>query len=215
MLGWFKALLPREERFFDLFEDHVRIIQASAEALRGMLNSDASGIDGQCRAVMDREVEADRVTREVLIAVRRTFITPFDRGDIRQLITAMDDVVDEMQRTAKCVSLYDIEAFEPEMRQVGDAIVDCARLVGQAVPLLRNINREAGHIGSLAEEISAIEGKADDLHDSGLKALFRRHVTPSEMPFIVGAALYERLEAVVDRFDDVGNELNSIVIEHV
>lgn len=215
MLGWFKALMPREERFFVLFEEHARITAAGAVALRAMLGSSGDEIGGHVRTIMERETEADRITREVLIAVRRTFITPFDRGDIRELIKAMDDAVDEMQRAAKSVALYEIVTFEPEMRLIGDAIVECAGLVHEAVPLLREIDKEASRIGSIAERISDIEGRADDLHDTGLKTLFKRHREPAEMPFIVGATLYERLETIVDCFDDIGNELNSIVIEHV
>lgn len=215
MLGWFKRLLPREEAFFDLFEEHARITVAGAQALRGMLASSGQDIARHGRAVTEHETEADRITREVLIAVRRTFITPFDRGDIRELIAAMDDSIDEMQQAAKSVAIYEIDRFEPEMREIGEAIVECAGLVHEAVPLLRQIDTQAGRIGAIAERISEIEGRADDLHDRGLKTLFRQHRGPDEMPFIIGAMLYERLESVVDRFDDIGNELNSIVIEHV
>lgn len=215
MLGWFQALMPREERFFDMFAAHSRTLRAGADALKDLLESDPASVPLHCQTIMDRENDADQITREVLIAVRRTFITPFDRGDIKNLITAMDDTIDQMQKTAKAILLFDVTAFEPPMIEIGRAVVDCAKLVEEAVPLLSRISPEAQRIGSLAERISEIEGRADDLHDTGMRALFLRQSSPTEMGFIIGSTIYDHLEAVVDRFDDVANEINSIVIEHV
>src|ERR1700739_3855747 len=100
MLGWFQALLPRDERFFDLFARHAQAIVAGAEALRRMLEGGAA-VGHCCQAVIAREREADQIPREVMIAARRTFITPFDRGDIKDLITSMDDAIDQMQTAVK------------------------------------------------------------------------------------------------------------------
>ena len=100
MLRWFHALMPKEERFFDLFAQHSHAVVAGAIALRAMLEG-GDAIARNYQIVMDREHDADNVTREVLIAVRRTFITPFDRGNIRDLITSMDNSIDQMQKTAK------------------------------------------------------------------------------------------------------------------
>jgi uncharacterized protein Yka (UPF0111/DUF47 family) len=86
MLGWFRALMPRDERFFDLFARHSHTVVAGAEALRQMLEG-GEGVPQQYRVIMEREQEADFITRDVLIAVRRTFITPFDRGDMQGLMT--------------------------------------------------------------------------------------------------------------------------------
>src|ERR1700758_5497420 len=100
MLGWFQALLPRDERFFELFARHAQTIVAGADALRRMLEG-GDAVSGCCQAVIAREREADQITREVMIAARRTFITPFDRGDIKDLITSMDDTIDQMQTVVK------------------------------------------------------------------------------------------------------------------
>jgi uncharacterized protein len=213
MLQWFRALLPREERFFDLFAQHSRTVVAGAEALRSLLDG-GDAVPTHYRAVMDRENEADAVTREVLIAVRRTFITPFDRGDITDLITSMDNAIDQMQKTAKAVMLFNIRSFEPQMREMGDAIVKCALLNQEAIPLLRAIDKEAGRIASLTEQIGQLENRADDLHDLGLKELFQKS-RADPMAYIAGSEVYDHLEKVVDRFDDVANELHGVVIEHV
>jgi predicted phosphate transport protein (TIGR00153 family) len=214
MLGWFHALLPREERFFEMFERHSHSICAGATALRAMLEG-GEAVEQQCPVVMQREREADEVTREVLIAVRRTFITPFDRIDIKDLITAMDNAIDQMQATAKAIILFDVRAFTPQMRQMGDAIVEAAGLVEQAMPLFRSISAEAARLSGIAERITVIEGRADDIHDNGLHALYLAHAPSDAMAFVVGSEIYHHLEEVVDRFDDVANEINGVVLDYV
>ena len=214
MLGWFHALMPKEERFFDLFARHSQAVLAGAHALRAMMEG-GGAVARNCQTVMDREHDADDATREVLIAVRRTFITPFDRGSIRDLITAMDNAIDQMQKTAKTVILFDVDAFTPQMKEMGDAIVTSAELVQEAVPLLRAISSEAVRISDLTAQISALEGRADELHDVGLRELYQTKSKSDPMGFFVGNEVYDHLEKVVDRFDDVANVMHGIVIEHV
>ena len=214
MLGWFQRMLPREERFFEMFERHSHAVEGGAEALRSMLEG-GNSIAAHFQTVMDREHEADDVTRDILMAVRRTFITPFDRGDIKDLITSMDNSIDQMQKTAKGIILFDVKEFTPQMREMGDAIVRCSRLVREAMPLLRSISKEANRLTSISQEISQLEGRADEMHDTGLRELFLSQGRENAMAFIVGNEVYDHLEKVVDRFDDVANEIHGIVIEHV
>jgi uncharacterized protein len=213
MLRWFQALLPREDRFFELFAAHSHAIVAGARGLRALLEG-GDVVAKYYRVVADRERDADNVTRDVLVAVRRSFITPFDRGAIKDLITAMDDSIDQMQKTAKAVMLFDIRSFTPEMKEMGDAVVRCALLVEEAIPLLRSISEEAARINAITEQIGQIEGQADDLHDLGVRALFERHGRDA-MGFFAGNEVYDHLEKTVDRFNDVANELQGVVIEHV
>src|SRR4030095_2713960 len=128
MMRWFHALMPKEERFFDLLAQHSEAVVAGAKALRAMLEGGAA-LAANYQLVMDREQDADNVTREVLIAVRRTFITPFDRGNIRDLITSMDTSIDQMQKTGKYIKLFDVPAFTPQMKTMAVANVECALLV--------------------------------------------------------------------------------------
>ena len=118
MLRWFRALLPKEERFFDLFARHSHTLLQGAEALEGVLRG-GEETAVYCQRVNQFENDADLITREVLTAVRRTFITPFDRGDIKDLIRSMDDAIDQMQQTAKAVVLFEVRSFEPPMREIG------------------------------------------------------------------------------------------------
>jgi predicted phosphate transport protein (TIGR00153 family) len=214
VLGWFRALMPREEKFFDMFARHSDSVLQGALALRAMLEG-GEAVAANCQKVMSNEHQADEVTRDVLIAVRRTFITPFDRGSIRELITAMDNSIDQMQKTAKSVILFEIDQFAPQMRDMGDIIVKSAQLVQEAVPLLKNISSEAARISSLTERLSKLEGEADDVHDLGIKALFKASRDKNDLSFFTGHEVYDHLEKVVDRFDDVANVMHGIVIEHV
>src|SRR6478735_157323 len=117
MLRWFRALLPREERFFDLFARHSQTVVQGAQALEGMLRGGEEA-SVYCQRVNQFENDADAITREVLMAVRRSFITPFDRVDIKNLIASMDDAIDQMQQTAKAVILFEVRTFEPPMREI-------------------------------------------------------------------------------------------------
>jgi uncharacterized protein len=214
MLRWFRAFLPKEEGFFNLFARHAKISVQCAIELQDMLKGGGE-TPLHCQRVNQFEHDADNITREVLTAVRRTFITPFDRGDIKNLITAMDDAVDQMQQTAKAVMLFEVHSFEAPMREMGTLLVECADLVGRALPLMQSIGDNVSLLTQITEELTKLEGRVDDLHDIGLKELFLKHRDASTMDFIVGAEIYDHLEKVADRFDDVANEINSIVIEQV
>ena len=166
-------------------------------------------------AVLAREEDADAITRDIMLAVRRTFITPFDRGDVRDLITSMDNAIDQMQKAAKTIMLFDQRTFTAQQKEMADAIVTASGLVQEAIPLLSSINTNAVRISNISEKISAIEGRADELHDLGLRELYRANQPSNSMAFFVGVEVYDHLEKVVDRFDDVANEIHGIVLENV
>jgi predicted phosphate transport protein (TIGR00153 family) len=215
MLRWFQALMPREERFFDLFARHAHTLTAGSEALRGVLQGGES-IARHCQTIAEREHEADEITREVLEAVRRTFITPFDRSDIQGLITSMDDAIDQMHKTGKAITLFELRSFEPPMREMGDIIAESAKLIAQAVPLLSAVGTNAGRLGDLTEKVVRIEDKADQIHEQGRKELFLKSRSGGDaMVYLVGNEVYDHLEKVMDRMEDVANKISAIVIEHV
>lgn len=221
MLSWFKALMPKEGRFFQLFEEHAAIVVAGAEALQGLLRGDDS-IERYCKEIFQREADADEITREVLTAVRRSFITPFDRTDIQDLITSMDDAIDQMNKTAKIIVMFEVRSFQPQMQKMSDIILLASQLVREAVPLLSSISANAIRLNMLTAKIIAIEEEADDIYNQGLKALFLANRGDdhepgqgSTMAYIIGSQLYDHLEKIVDRFEDVSNEINSIVIDQL
>jgi uncharacterized protein Yka (UPF0111/DUF47 family) len=148
-------------------------------------------------------------------AVRRTFVTPFDRGDIQALIGRMDDTVDQMKKAAKAIVLFQMTEFDPDFQRMGEAILRCAELLREVVPLLAQISPNAGQINAICEQIRQVEGEADDVHDAGVRELFRRAGPGDALRFIAAREVFDLLEKVVDRFDDAAEEIETIVIEHV
>ena len=149
--------------------------------------------------------------------MRRSFITPFDRTDIQDLISSMDDAIDQMNKTGKTILLFEVRSFEPQMQQMAEIIVKAAALVLEALPLLKSIGNNAGRLNALSAEIIRIEDQADELHAQGRKALFvanRDGGDGNAMRFIIGNELYDHLEKVVDRLEDVSNEISALVIDH-
>ena len=211
MLGWFRALMPKAERFFDLFEAHAQQIRAGALALRQVLNG-GPDISRHCQTIIAAEHEADNITREVLIALRRSFITPFDRSDISELIRAMDDTIDAMQSAVKAITVFEIRSFEPSAIAMGDAIVDLSKILVECIPLLRQVGDQANRLTAQTEAIGRKESEVDELHDLGRRELFKA-LRADPMTYLIQSQIIEYLEEVADRFDDVGNQLNSIVIE--
>ncbi|RAK56817.1 DUF47 domain-containing protein [Phenylobacterium deserti] len=214
MLRWFQALMPKEERFFDMFEAHAATLCSAARSLRQLLDGGAE-VPQHCAEISRFEHEADDIAREVLLAVRRTFITPFDRSDIRGLITSMDDAIDQMHKTAKAITLFEQRQFAPDMVVLGDVIVKTADLTAEAVPLLRSLRANAQRLNGLTEQVTRLEGDSDDLYDKGMAALYRGPARTDPMAYIVGAEIYDHLEKVVDRFEDVANRINAVLIEQL
>jgi uncharacterized protein Yka (UPF0111/DUF47 family) len=125
----------------------------------------------------------------------------------------MDNGIDQMQKTAKAIRLFEVHTFEPQMKEMADAIISAAKLVNEAVSLLPKLREEGTRLSGLSEKISRIEGQADELHDVGLKVLYQKSAG-NPMAFFVGSEIYDHLEKVTDRFDDVANEIHGIVVEH-
>jgi hypothetical protein len=213
MFAWFQRLLPRTGNFFELFEAHAASIVAAADALSRMVDGGAD-TKAHIAEIHRREHDADDVIREVLQTVRRTFLTPFDRGAITGLIAAMDDAVDEMHAAAAAVDLYDLNEFEPEMKEMVALIVSAARLTQEAMPLLRNVARNAAPLHTLTERLVQIEGEADGVHTRGLKRAFEQDAKTNLLGFSVSREIYKHLERIADSFEDVANEIDGIVIDH-
>jgi uncharacterized protein len=213
MMGWFRRLLPREDRFFDLFERHSQILVLGAQALQRLLAAD--DIEKRCQEIMSLEEQADTISVEVLLRVRRSFITPFDRGDIKDLIQSMDDAIDMMRKTVKTVILFEQKTFDPLMQEMGDVIVEAATLTSQAIPLLERATANSRRLNELTEAVTRLEQRSDDIYDRGLKQLFSEHGRNDAMAYLIGSEIYGELEKVVDRFEDVANEISGIVLDNV
>ncbi len=213
MFGWFQRLLPRKTDFFRLFEAHAATLVAAANSL-SVLAQDGSSTSAALKQIQDHEHDADDLTREVLHSVRLTFLTPFDRGAITDLVGAMDDAIDEMLSAARAIDLYDLSVLEPEMKQMVASIEEAARITAEAIPLLRNVGRNGEKMHALTERLVSLEGEADDIHAAGLKRTFREHSANDVIKFVVAREIFKHLERVTDAFEDVANEIDGIVIDH-
>jgi predicted phosphate transport protein (TIGR00153 family) len=211
--AWFQRMLPRQGNFFELFEAHAVSIVAAAAALERMVEG-GPDTHKYIAEIHDREHDADDITRKVLQDVRRTFLTPFDRGAITSLIASMDDAVDEMHAAAAAVELYELCQFEPEMKEMVALIVDAAQLISDAMPLLRDVAKNSGKLHTLTERLVRLEGEADEVNARGLKRAFQRDAQSNTLGFIVAREMYKHLERIADSFEDVANEIDGIVIDH-
>jgi predicted phosphate transport protein (TIGR00153 family) len=213
MFAWFQKIMPREEKFYDYFEQHAQTLVEGSRALRELLEP-GSDIAACAARVSKFEQDADDVTSEVLLAVRRTFITPFDRSDIQGLVASMDDAIDQMKQTSKGIRLYEVTEFDPKMRQIADLIIQAADVTVEMISAIRDMKKNSNRLMNLAVKMTRLEEQSDELHDAGLKELFRAHRADA-MGFIIGSDIYSHLERVVDRFEDVANHINTIVVEHL
>ena len=212
MFNWFQRMLPQTGDFFAMFEAHAATLVGAADAMAKLVDG-GQRHDEYIAEIHHKEHEADDVIRDVLTSVRRTFLTPFDRGAITSLIGAMDDAIDEMQATARAVDIYELRSFEPEMRQMVGMIGEAANLTAEAMPLLRDISRNGGRIHEITEKVVQLEGEADDAHARGLKRAYQE-LSDRPMQFMVAREIYKHLERITDAFEDVANEIDGIVIDH-
>ena len=212
MFAWFQRVLPRKGDFFGMFEAHAKTLVGAADALR-RLESDGASTAEVLKVIRDREHEADDVIREVLTEVRRTFLTPFDRGAITSLIVAMDDAIDEMLTAARAIDLYEVRELRPEMKEIIVLISEAAYVTAEAVPLLRNVSSNGRKLHELTGRVVALEGQADEIHAMGLKSAFQV-AREDALRFAVTREVYKNLERVMDAFEDVANEIDGLVIDH-
>jgi hypothetical protein len=165
-----------------------------------------------CRELFRLEDAADDVTSEIVLAVHKSFITPFDRAEILELITALDDTIDLMKDAARRMGLYNVP-YTPEMLAMADCAVRATTAIRDAVPALNAIAKNVVALNEMQHKVRTAEGEADDLLQRGLKTLFAGP-GPAGDKFAV-EKVYELIEAVVDRSEDVTDVIAGIVVEHV
>ena len=214
MLDWFRRMIPQSGDFFTLFERHSAACVAAAEALAKLTRGDGDA-SKLCAEIHDREHEADEIIRQVLSEVRKTFLTPFDRGAIISLIGAMDDTIDEIHACASAIELYGFSDFEPEMKEMAEKVLGATKMIQQGLPLLRDVTRNGDKLHDLTARVVRVEGEVDDIHDRGLKSNFTRaQASGDTLRFLVAREIYKHLERIADEFEDVANQIDGIVVDH-
>lgn len=208
-----RSLMPREERFVEYFTAHAKRMAAAAAALTAMMRAPQDQREACFQAVCTIESEADAIARDTLVALHRAFITPFDRSDIHALTTALDDAVDLIEEVAQHAVLYKVTEFSPRMLELAAMIEQAAGLLVEVIPLLNDITRNAERINTLCERIGRIESDADHLLRKALSELIES--APETITFLGRKEVYELLETVTDRCDDVSDLIEGILLDHV
>ena len=212
----FGKLLPREGNFFELFNEHGNKIAEGAQAFIQMLRnySDPALREKYAAEVDAAERQADKVTAEVSRLLHKTFITPIDREQIHSLINAMDDILDLLQDSSETMSLYDVKALTDEVLRLAELSVKCCERVQHAVSLLPRLSDHEVAEAAIktCEEIDRLESDADRVMRSAMSKLFREQ--PDVRELIKLKAVYEQLESISDRCEDVANLIEGVVLEH-
>jgi predicted phosphate transport protein (TIGR00153 family) len=209
-------LLPREGNFFEMFNQHAdRIVEAARAFTQLVANyNDVHLREQYNRDVDNAERAADRVTHEVNKMVHKTFITPIDRDQIHTLINTMDDVADLIQDTAETMALYDVRHMTEEITRLTDISVKCCERVKEAVNMIGKLAEPSCAEAALktCEEIDKLESDADRVMRSAISKLFREEQDTREV--IKLKAIYELLETITDKCEDVANVIEGIILEH-
>jgi len=207
-------LMPREPRFFDLFDRHAAQVVAGSAVLLELLKgftSEQDRRDERIGRILEFEHHADRVTHETLALLHRTFVTPLDREDIHRLISSMDDVLDLIQDTAESFQLYDVRNLTPEACDLAELVHQCCLRMQQAVHLLSDLGQSA-QILQLCSEIDRLESEADRVMRTALSKLFREEADVRQL--IKLETVYQLLESATDRCEDVANVIEGVVVEN-
>jgi uncharacterized protein len=206
----FGRLMPREGRFFDYFAEHGEQLVLGAQELRALMGN-VGELAERKRSIEKIEHRADKITQQTMQLLHQTFITPLDRDEIHQLITRMDDILDLMEDVSQCMFLYDIKAVTEEARKLADICLVSTEKVKMAVTQLSNL-KNAKTIMVLCKEIDQLESDADHVMRAAMAKLFREE--PDVKHLFKMKEIYQLLESVTDRCQDVANIVEGIVIEN-
>ena len=214
VFSWLMSrVTPRSDNFFLLF-NHLADCVVNGSKVLAMMSavSDADKFEEHFRDIRTIESRADAYTKEILISLHKTYITPFDRREIRELAKALDDIVDYMEDIPQSVNIYGQTSFTPEMVALAQILLRASEKVRDAVSMLADM-KNAGHILRTCEEISGIEGEADHVTRAGMRRLFAEETDARTL--IRSKELYGLFEAAVDSCEDVADLIHGVVLERI
>jgi uncharacterized protein Yka (UPF0111/DUF47 family) len=210
----FSKLMPKEGKFFDLFNAHAELIVKGGQQLVALVNdvgTEGTSIAQHAQWIDETETAADEITHATMALLHTSFNTPLDRDEIHSLIIRMDDILDVIQDFSEAMNLYDIRKLTQEARQLADICNSCCIRVKSAVILLNNMDN-APAILKTCQELDRLESDADRVMRSGITKLFRDEEDVRQL--IKFKSIYELLETITDRCDDVANIIEGIVLEN-
>lgn len=202
--------VPKESKFFDLFEESADNITKGAQALYEMLDT-WEFIDSRVAEITELEHKGDTITHQIISLLHRTFVTPFDREDIALLAHTMDDVIDFIHSAADSMFIYKIDQPMDRAKELSEIIVKGSSEVQKAVKGLRK-RSELKRIMEGCVEINRLENMADRVYRAGMAELFEN--TSDVTLLIKWREIYEYLEAATDRAEDVANVLEGVALKH-
>ena len=202
--------MPTEGKFFDIFNAHAQCIVSASRELE-LLIDNLHDAETHKQNVQKAEKAADKLTHETIDLLHKTFITPLDRDEIHKLITTMDDILDLMEDVATAISLYDVRAVTSEASQLAHISTACCERVQAAVAMLSDM-KQAREILKACEDIDRLESDADRVLRSAMSKLFREEDDVKTL--IKLKAIYELLESITDKCEDVANIIEGIVLEN-
>ncbi len=207
------AISPRSDNYFVLFNNLADCAVRGSKVL-AMMSAvrDAEKFDEYFAAIRKIESEADEYTKEILLSLHKTFITPFDRREIRELAMALDDIIDYMEDIPQNAKIYGHTNFTPEMVALGQILLRASEKVRDAVNMLSDM-KNADRILRTCEEISAIEGEADHVMRAGMHRLFAEESDARTL--IRSKQLYDLFEEAVDSCEDVADVIHGVVLERI
>jgi len=200
-------LLPRDEKFFDLFKEAAQNALGGAEALQEMFDHYRNPQESW-KKIVDFEHEGDRITHRIMRMLNQTFITPIDREDIHALTAALDDVMDAIEAAASRMVLYKIEEVTPEAKKLTRIIVTSTEQVVKAVSHMPKLE----DVEEYCIELNRLENAADEIYREAVAALFGGERPPLDV--IKWKEIYEILETTTDRCEDVANIVESIALKN-
>ncbi|MDP9140929.1 MAG: DUF47 family protein [Pseudomonadota bacterium] len=206
----FSRLMPKESRFFDFFIAHADQLVLGAVELKALMSNEGE-LPLRKRNIESIEHAADKITQQTMQLLHQTFITPLDRDEIHQLITRMDDILDLMEDASQCMHLYDIHDVTEATRQLANICLESTEHVRDAVRLLPNM-KNADKILEDCKHIDRLESEADHVMRTAMAKLFREEADTRQL--FKMKELYQLLESVTDRCQDVANIIEGIVLEN-
>ena len=204
-------LMPRDDKFFDLFEVSAKNMVRAAESLKDMIYS-WECFDEKLEEMTRIEHQGDTITHEIMFQLNRSFITPFDREDIGLLAHSLDDVTDLIQSSADTMVLYKVKTPGKRARELADILVQITTEVENVMPSLRRHNSNLEKILNSCVEINRLENLADTIYRTALTELFEDDSDIADI--IKWREIYEHMESATDMCEDVANVLESVALKH-
>ncbi len=207
------AMSPRSDNYFRLFDELTACTVRGAKLLAKMTSvRDPVAFEQLFVDIQRAEGDADKVTSSIFITLHKSFITPFDRWEIKELAKALDDMIDCIEDIPQRAKLYGAGSFTPEMAALGQITLRAAEKVQEAVALLSDM-KNAERILKICQEIGGIESEADSVMRAGMERLFAESTEARKL--IRDKELYELFEEAVDRSEDVADVIHGVVLERI